>query len=111
MSNQQAALELARIHRRFALFRERIDQRCHGRRMRHINRHLDLWFHYLTRATAQLPQLTVREQLEAFGWTRVGGQTVRKRDGARPANVPCDPAVSQVQQWILMGCPAEVRSV
>lgn len=113
MTPRENALELARTHRRFAIWFAAIDEVVHrrGYKLRHYNRHLDLWWYYRMQAAKKLPTMTVRQQLEAFGWTRRDGQTVRISDGARPATVACHPAVTQVQQWIICGCPAEKMEV
>jgi hypothetical protein len=110
VTNREIAIEHARICRRWSLFLDRIATATAGRKTRHYNRPFDLWWHYRKQASKHLPEMTVRQQLEALGWTRKDGETVRRSDGAKPAYVPCHPSVCQVQQWVLSGCPAAEKA-
>ncbi len=113
MTPAENALALAKISIRFSIFWAEIDEAITGRGNLIHDRAFDLWRHYFNRAAAHLKPMTVREQIEAVGWTRECGQTVRRSDGALAEYVECDPAVNQVQAWIVARCPAsrEVRRV
>jgi hypothetical protein len=106
MTPAQAALAHASISVRFSHFWSRIERTLVGRGLKARNRAWDIMAHYREVARRGLPEMTVREQIEALGWTRVAGKTVRKSDAAQAAAVECGPAVSSTQAWILAGCPA-----